>query len=119
MAATEFRSAWNWRYYQVAVNCAADAQTELVAAVTGKVICVLSLIGTVDVNGHISLESAADKLTGVMPVSALGGFVVPRGAEERVDVMGYWRTAAGEALNMTTVTCVFDGSLVYAVEDDT
>ncbi len=117
MAATVMGHPGRWTIYSAAVNCAAGDTTALVAAVSGKRISLLGLVGTANVAGTITLKSGSTAISGVMPVGAVSGFVLPICPETDPQTMGWCRTVAGAALNLTTVTCEFDGVLRYAVED--
>ena len=95
------------------ISAATSGNNTLVAAVTGKKICVLGmlLVATADVD--VRLESGADgtALTGVMEMAAAGnGFVLP------MSTVGYhWvETAAGSLLNLELSGAVqVSGLLVY------
>jgi len=111
--------ATGWTIASAAVNLAAGARGEVVAtAGSGKAIRVLGFMGTANVAGSITFESAANALSGVIPVAAKGGVVLPVVPAQNVALGAAWFTTNdNEALNITTVTCEFDGVIVYATED--
>ena len=105
-----------WKFYSAELDVPAGATTELVAAVTGKQIRVVGLVGVANVSGTVTLKSSTTAISGDIPVAACGGIVMPIMSAASVPVCAWATTAAGEALQITTVTCTFDGVLVYAVE---
>ncbi|HUU31023.1 MAG TPA: hypothetical protein VMY69_02880 [Phycisphaerae bacterium] len=105
-----------WAYYSAEVDLPAGARTEIVAAVAGKRIRVVALMINANVAGTVTLESATTAISGDINLAATGGFVLPPVPEESARFYGWMDTAAGEALNATTVTCTIDGVLVFAVE---
>lgn len=95
---------------KTAAIAASGADTEIVAAVSGKKIRVLSMFGIADVAGTVRFEDgeSGDALTGQVPVGTNGGYVLPYNEN------GWFETAAGNALNLEMVTAVsFAGSIVY------
>lgn len=87
------------------------ANNELVAAVSGKKICVLeALIIAIGLN-TITLKSATTAVTGPVTVGATGGFRIgpaPWPGDHAIE------TAAGEALNMTQSAATrVSGYVVY------
>jgi len=107
-----------WTVATKAINVAAGARTALVTtAGEGKKIRVLGLMGTADVSGSITLESASTAISGVIELAAKGGVVLPAIPAQNVALHGWCETDDNEALNITTVTCTFDGMLIYATED--
>ena len=105
-----------WKFYSAEVDLPAGATTELVAAVTSKRIRVVALFLNANVAGTVTLKSATTDISGDINLAATGGFVLPPVPADSVRSYGWFDTAAGEALNATTVTCTVDGVLVYAVE---
>ena len=97
------------------VNLAANTANQSVIAAPGasKQIWVYGLTGTADVAGSISIQDEDDTaLSGVMPVSATGGFVMnPSGNF----AMPWIKVATNKALEIDTVTCAFDGIIIYAI----
>lgn len=116
MAATELGRWGQWIIRSNVVSCNAGATTALVAAVTGKRISLIALLGTADVAGTIALKSSTTAISGTMPVGPYGGFVIPECHPLNNEGLGWYHTAAGEALNLTTVTCTFNGMIKYGVE---
>ena len=111
--------ATGWTITRAVINIAAGARTAIVAAAgEGKAIRVLGLMGTADVAGSITIESGANALSGVIPLAAKGGVVYPVVPSQNVLAGAVWfETVDNEALNITTVTCTFDGVVVYATEN--
>lgn len=105
-----------WQYYSAELDVPAGATTELVAAVTGKRIRVIAVVANANVAGTVTFKSATTAISGDFSLAATGGFVLPPVPEESARYYGWMDTAAGEALNVTTVTCTLDGVLVYSVE---
>ena len=118
MAAVALGKAYGWTFYQDAVAASAGATTVLVAAVTEKRIRLLHLWGKADVAGTIVLKDGSTARTGIMNLAATGG---PHGAgpipAADVNFACVAQASAGAALNLTTVTCAFNGGMIYAVED--
>ena len=103
-------------YNSVPVSAAADtANQELVAAPgADKQIWVYGLAATADTAaGTIALHDEDDTaLTGAMPVSDEGGFVLPMSGNF---AMPWIKVATNKALEIDTVTCSFAGVLTYAI----
>jgi hypothetical protein len=118
MAAVAIGKAFGWTFYQDAVAASAGATTELVAAVAGKRIRLLHLWGKADVAGAIQLKDGSTARTGAMNLAATGG---PQNAgpisPADVNFSCVAQASASAALNLTTVTCVFNGGMIFAVED--
>lgn len=94
------------------INASAGARTEIVAAVAGKRIRVLSYVATCETaTGTFLWESATTAISGVMTMADNGCVVVPAGTTPVL------QTAAGEALNITTVASVVRGHLSYITEN--
>lgn len=97
------------------VNLAANTANQSIIAAPGasKQIWIYGLIGTADVAGSISIQDEDDTaLSGVMPVSATGGFVMnPSGNFS----MPWIKVATNKAVEIDTVTCTFDGIVIYAI----
>jgi len=105
---------WALRSYEV--DIAAGATTEIVAAVAGFRIRVVGCVLVADVAGSASILSATTGIWGDVPCAATGGFVLPMIPFQDVPYGGWMDTVAGEALQITTVTCTLDGGMVVAVE---
>jgi len=97
------------------VNLAANTANQSVISAPGadKQIWVYGLIGTVDVAGSISIQDEDNVAhSGIMPVGITGGFVMnPSGNFS----MPWIKVATNKALEIDTVTCTFDGIIVYAI----
>jgi len=95
----------------VKIDAAAGAQTAIKAAVSGKVIACHALLGRAGTDaGSIKIESNNTALTGTMPM----GIYSPNPVPMEKDRDFCLKTSAGEALNMTTVACTFDGWAVVS-----
>jgi hypothetical protein len=95
-----------------AVNIAAGAQTEVIAAVGGKKIRVLAAHLAADQDGTFAFceGSTPDYLSGIFPI----GLETAGDPAWRVESeYGIVQTSAGEGLDIITVTCTIDGILVY------
>jgi len=111
-------TADGWTIATIPINVPAGATTELVAtAGAGKKIRVIGMMGMADVSGTVTLQSAGDAISGAMLPAARSGWVLPCIPAQNIALHGWCDTADNEALNITTVTCTFDGILVYATED--
>ena len=109
--------ASGWTVATKAIN-AGVGTTELVAkAGEGKKIRVLGLFGVANVAGSVTLKSDSTAITGVVPVAAKSGWVLPPIPAQNIPLHGWCDTAANKDLDITTVTCEFDGTLIYATED--
>jgi hypothetical protein len=80
-----------------AINAVALGDNAIVAAVPGQRIKVLSYVLVADAAVAVAWRSAANPLSGPMPIALNGGIAAPP-----VDpAIGCWlQTAAGEALNL-------------------
>lgn len=91
-----------------AISAGAGATTEVVAAVTGKRIRVVSYAVTANTGaGTFVWKSATTAISGVMTIAQNAAVVFPAG------VTPILQTTAGEALQITTVTCGIVGHLSY------
>jgi len=99
------------------VNLAADTANQVVVAAQGAdtQIWVYSINLMADVAGTISIQDEDDTAhSGVMPVSAGGGFVLnPSGNF----AMPWIKVATNKALEIDTVTCAADGIITWAKVD--
>ena len=75
------------------------------------------MMGIARPSGTVTLKSASTDISGDLPPVAGGGWVLPCIPAQNIPLHGWCETADNEALNITTVTCTFDGVLVYATED--
>lgn len=98
-----------------AVNIAAGAQTEVIAAVTGKKIRVLAAHLAADQDGTFKFIEGTTDLSGVFPIGLETAGDPAWRFESR---WGIVETSVGEGLDITTVTCTLDGILVYVEIDD-
>ena len=98
-----------------AISAPENATTELVAAVTGKRIIVLSAaFAAAGVTQTVTFKSAATGITGAMTFSPGIPVVWPESE------YGYMETVAGEALNVTLANVAsagIYGFLRYVLED--
>lgn len=87
---------------------------ELVAAVTGKRIRVLSYLFSVATTTTVRFDSAATPLTGAMTATAGNAFPSPSPINLPGGSVGQMQTEPGEALNVTLGAGVqISGHLVY------
>ena len=92
------------------VDVAAAATDEIVAAVAGKVITVHGFILCADTASTlIAFKSAATVISGTLRAAANGSLIAP------VDHQGWYKTAPGEALNITSTTGATTGCIRYSV----
>jgi len=93
------------------ISAAAGGTRELVAAVTGSKIRVLAIVVLQDSDAAAAFQfkSATTALTGefTVAITAEGHMVLP------FSPVGWFETAAGEALNVTVAANVLVGCLVY------
>lgn len=96
------------------VNVATGADNSIVAAPgANKQIWVYGLALTADVAGSFSLQDEDNTaLTGVMPIGATGGFVMPISGNFS---MPWFKVATNKALEIDCVTCTADGVITYAI----
>lgn len=92
----------------VAIAQGSAATTELVAATAGKRVYVTGWCISMDTAGTAKLQSASTDLTGAMKIG-----VTPAGMANGVSPIV--ATAAGEALNLTTVTGAAKGYVSYYI----
>ena len=100
------------------ISAAAAGNNEIVAAVSGKSICVLAMLlmagDTVTATVYSDNQSGGTALTGPMPLAANGGFCLPAPA----DPWACWfKTAVGKKLNLyLSAAKQVSGTVVYYEE---
>jgi len=88
----------------------ATSGAELVAAEAGRRIRVLGIVAITTLANSINLESGTTDITGIFPLAANGGLVLPYTEQ------GWCETAVGEALNITLSVATSTGiQLIYMV----
>lgn len=93
------------------VNVSSSGDSELVAAVPGKRLKLISGLAVSAGTVSIKFKSASTDLTGAMPLIANSGFVIPEATA------GWIVTAQGEALNINLSGAVqVSGMIVYEEE---
>lgn len=91
-------------------NTAADH--ELVAAEAGKKIVLVSMLLVASDAVSVQFKSAANNISGVMPLAANAGFVLDQ------NYTGHTETNTGEALNLNLSAAIqVGGMLSYRLED--
>ena len=100
------------------ISASAAGDNEIVAAVTGKSICVLAMLlmagDTVTATVYSDNQSGGTALTGPMPLAANGGFVLPAPADPSAC---WFKTAAGKKLNLyLSAAKQVSGTVVYYEE---
>jgi len=89
---------------------ATTGTTEIVAAVAGKIIMVLSLVITTDAAVNIKFLSYSTDLTGLYYLDVKGGIAFPHSP------FGMLQTAAGQALNINQSGAAnIGGNIVYTI----
>lgn len=95
-----------------AINIAAGASTEVIAAVTGRKIVITGLVLSANVAGQATVvhtTATPVALSGVMELAqgtvSIGNFADP-----------ITETAAGVNFGFTTVTCTLDGLVAYYLD---
>jgi len=116
MAAVELGRWGGWAFKQIEVEAQADKRTAIVAAVTGKRLRLLCLAGKADVAGTITLENGSTACSGAMSVVATDPLPLPLIRPEDAPFMALMQADAGAAINLTTVSCAFNGLAIYAEE---
>ena len=106
-----------WTFYQVVIVQTAASADCLMAAVTGKRIRLMGLVGTFNSAGTFQILNGSTALTGAISVAATGYAILPFLRHEDVNHMCHGETTAGAALNMTTVTGFMNGTAIVAVEN--
>lgn len=87
---------------------------EIVAAVSGKRIRVLSYLFSVATTTTVRFDSASTALTGAMTANAGVPFNAPQGPNTQQGAMGVLQTERGEAFNVTLGAAVqISGHLLY------
>lgn len=101
-------------YGNAAVNAATGARTEIIATPgANKQLWIYGLLLTVDtVDVTVTLESAANALSGAMPQADNGGFAIEPSGNF---AMPFFKCNTNEAFNITMGTGVGDGIVSYAV----
>ena len=116
MANTLMGNVGRWNIYACPVTTVAGVQKEIIAASTGFRIRVLGCHLAGNVSGSVKIESASTALTGDVPISATGGYVLPMVPFHEAPWGGWMDTAASAALNVTSTTATAHGIIVAAVE---
>jgi hypothetical protein len=103
---------------RAAINAAAAGDNEIVAAVTGKSICVLAMLlmagDAVTATAYSDNQSGGTPLSGAMPLAANGGFVLPAPADPSAC---WFKTAVGKKLNLyLSAAKQVSGAVVYYEE---
>ena len=104
-------------YVTAAVNLAKNGTRDILAAPgASKQIWVYGLAGTTDADGTILLlDDTPTSQTGVMPIAALGGFVLPISPNANAP---WVKCSTNKKLQATlSANSDFDGIVVYAVVD--
>jgi hypothetical protein len=99
------------------IQCALLGANQIVAAVPGQRIRVISFRLSASAAVNAKWQSAANDLTGLAYYAANGGEVVPPiGHTAGTQIPGWFETNLGEALNLNLSAAVaVGGSLVYAL----
>lgn len=84
---------------------------ELVAAISGRSINVLSLAVVTTASNSIKFLSDATQIGATMPLGANGGFVLP------YNPYGWFNTEEGEALNINLSVATATGVMITYIED--
>jgi len=85
---------------------------EVVAAVTGRIIRVLSYVVCSNEAASVTFTSASTALTGPMHIGELAGDLASTIASG-FNPLGQFQTAKGEALNIVGGSSVYGGHLTY------
>ena len=93
------------------IDASSIGTTEVVAAVSGKSINVLSVAIVSKLSNDVKFLSAANQISSTMPLGANGGFVLP------YNVYGWFNTAEGEALNINLSAATATGVMINYIED--
>ena len=104
----------------IPIEQAAEGRTVLKAGEQGKVLRLHGLVGTASADGSLTISRDDDgagasevALTGAMPVSALGGFVIPFAAHPAACP----KAPAGKYLTLTTTDTTFHGYAIVSRAD--
>jgi len=100
------------------INAAAAGNNEIVAAVSGKSICVLAMLlmaaDTVTATIYSDVQSGGTALSGPLSLGASGGFVLPAPGDPAAC---WFKTAAGKKLNLyLSAAKQVSGAVVYYEE---
>ena len=85
--------------------------TELVAAISGRQINVISLAVVSKLANDIKFLSAATQISATMPLGNNGGYVLPH------NLYGWFNTEVGEALNINLSAATATGVMITYIED--
>lgn len=102
-------------FTSVAISASANTADQSLISAPGvnKQIWIYGLFGSADVAGSISLQDEDNTaISGVMPVGATGGFVIPLSGNF---AMPWKKVATNKAVEIDTVTCAFKGLIAYAI----
>lgn len=93
-----------------ALTTASSGATELVAAEAGRRIRVLGIVAITTLANSIKLQSATTDISGLFPLAANGGLVLPYCDH------GWVETTAGQALNINMSVATSTGiQVIYMV----
>lgn len=93
------------------IDVSSMGSNEVLAAVTGRQINVLSLAIISKLSNDIKFLSAASQIGATMPLGANGGFVLP------YNPYGWFNTAEGEALNINLSVATATGVMITYIEE--
>lgn len=96
----------------VKISTSSSGNTELIAAVTGRKIRVISYVIVCNAAVNVKFQSGSTDITGLLYFAANGG------AACTVEGLGCFQTAAGEALNINLSGAIaVGGHITYVVVD--
>lgn len=104
----------NYGDNRIKIDAASNGDNQLIAAVAGKMIRVLSMFfvvaGAVNAKFQSDSGGSASDLTGALPLAANGGASLP------FNPHGWIQTAAGKKLNLNLSGAIqISGSITYAL----
>lgn len=92
------------------LDTSSSGSNEVVAAVPGKSINVLSVSVITKVANDVKFLSGATQISATMPLATNGGYVLAH------NPYGWFNTAVGEALNISSATASMLGVIVNYIE---
>jgi len=95
----------------VSLDTSTLGSNQVVPAVTGKQINVLSLAVISKLSNDIKFLSGATQIGATMPLGANGGFVLPYNS------YGWFNTEVGEALNINLSVATATGVMITYIEE--
>lgn len=111
MATRSVMDTPNYPVKSASLDASSLGSNQVVAASSGKSINVLSMALVTTLANSVKFLSAASQISPTMPLASNGGFVLP------YNPYGWFKTEAGEALNVNLSVGTAIGVIVTYIEE--